>query len=240
MRLSELARNSGISVPTIKYYLREGLLPPGFPISATQADYNDTHASRLTMIRALIDVGGLSVATVRSVLSAIDTGPQRLASAIDQVHDALAATSGPSADLPHRALAALTDLGWQVDPDSAVLRQLDTALAAADQVGLPTGAPRLRVYADAALAMAEYDIASIPTGHDAQAAAAAVTYVVLGTVLYEPLLLALRRLAQEQVYRRTYQAAPDATSDGGSVTEEQTGNAEPATTADRDTEGKQQ
>lgn len=204
MRISELARVTRISVPTIKYYLREGLLPQGHPISTTQAAYDDSHVSRLRMIRAMIDVGALSVATVRSVLAAIDSGPDQLWSAIDQTHDALAATPDPPDHPPHRALAALTVLGWQAQENSAVVRQLDTALTAADQVGLSTTAQRLLTYADAAIAIAEYDVANIPTGHDPHAAAAAVTYVVLGTVLYEPLLLALRRLAQEQVYKRTH------------------------------------
>ncbi len=244
MRISELARDTGISVPTIKYYLREGLLPQGCRISATQADYDDSHVTRLRMIRALIDVGGVSVATARSVLAAIDAGPDQLWSAIDQTHDALSATPGPPGQPPHRALAALTALGWPVEADSAVVRQLDTALTAADQVGLPTVAQRLRIYADAALAIAEYDIANIPAGHDPQAAAAAVTYVVLGTVLYEPLLLALRRLAHEQVYRRTHHATPDS----GPVNQSpprrtgtgHSGPPAPATTADRDIEGEQQ
>ena len=244
MRISELARDTGISVPTIKYYLREGLLPPGCLISATQADYGDSHVTRLRMIRALIDVGGVSVATARSVLAAIDAGPGQLWSAIDQTHDALAAAPGPPGHPPHRALGALAALGWQVEADSAVVRQLETALTAADEVGLPTVAQRLRIYADAALAIAEYDIASIPAGDDPQAAAAAVTYVVLGTVLYEPLLLALRRLAHEQVYRRTHHATPDS----GPATQglpRLTGNGHcgppaPATAADLDIKGERQ
>src|SRR2546430_1153453 len=32
MRMGELSRRSGVSVPTIKYYLREGLLPAGNPL----------------------------------------------------------------------------------------------------------------------------------------------------------------------------------------------------------------
>ncbi len=247
MRISELARDSAVSVPTIKYYLREGLLPPGVALSATQADYDDSHVTRLRMIRVLIDVGGLSLATVRAVLAAIDAGPEQLGSAIDQTHDALAATLDPADHLPYRASAVLAALGWPVEADSAVVRQLDTALAAAEQVGLPTDALRLRVYADAALATAEHDIATIPTAHDRQGAAAAVTYVVLGTVLYEPVLLALRRLAQEQVYKRTHHAAPDRRSDSRPDTDVQptppaptTPDDSPPTTHSLDTEGAQQ
>ncbi len=36
MRISELSRRSGVSIPTIKYYLRDGLLPPAAPRPRTR------------------------------------------------------------------------------------------------------------------------------------------------------------------------------------------------------------
>ena len=35
MRLAELSERSGVPTATIKYYLREGLLPPGRQVNAT-------------------------------------------------------------------------------------------------------------------------------------------------------------------------------------------------------------
>ncbi|MYU47619.1 MerR family transcriptional regulator, partial [Streptomyces sp. SID7803] len=52
MRLSELSERSGIATATIKYYLREGLLPPGERLSATQAEYDESHLRRLRLVRA--------------------------------------------------------------------------------------------------------------------------------------------------------------------------------------------
>lgn len=43
MRLSELSKQSGVTTATIKYYLREGLLPPGERVTATQAEYDESH-----------------------------------------------------------------------------------------------------------------------------------------------------------------------------------------------------
>lgn len=43
MRLAELSRRSGVSTATIKYYLREGLLPPGRQVNPTTAEYDDGH-----------------------------------------------------------------------------------------------------------------------------------------------------------------------------------------------------
>ena len=61
MRIAELSTRSGTSIASIKYYLREGLLAPGTPTGRNQADYGEAHLYRLRLIRALIDVGGLSV-----------------------------------------------------------------------------------------------------------------------------------------------------------------------------------
>ena len=70
MRMSELSRRSGASVTTIKYYLREGLLPAGRQTAATQAEYDEQHLRRLRLIRALTGVRGLSVSTTRDLLDA--------------------------------------------------------------------------------------------------------------------------------------------------------------------------
>ncbi|EDY52308.1 transcriptional regulator, partial [Streptomyces clavuligerus] len=72
MRIGELSRRTGVPVPTIKYYVREGLVPAGRLTSPNQADYGEVHEQRLRLIRALLDVGGLKVAAVADVLVAVD------------------------------------------------------------------------------------------------------------------------------------------------------------------------
>ena len=72
MRISELSASSGITVPTIKFYLREGLLAPGSPRAVNQADYGEPHLHRLRLIRALSEIGGLRLREIRGVLAAID------------------------------------------------------------------------------------------------------------------------------------------------------------------------
>ena len=73
MKIAELSSRSGTSVPSIKFYLREGLLPAGESTGRNQAEYSDEHLHRLRLIRALMDVGGLSVAAARDVIAAVDT-----------------------------------------------------------------------------------------------------------------------------------------------------------------------
>ena len=72
MRLAQLSERSGVSTATIKYYLREGLLAPGRQINATTAEYDDEHLRRLKLIRAMIQIGRVPVATVREVLGHVD------------------------------------------------------------------------------------------------------------------------------------------------------------------------
>jgi len=62
--MAELSRSSGVPVATIKYYLREGLLPPGEATSATRAEYDETHLRRLQLIRALVEIGEVPVAAI--------------------------------------------------------------------------------------------------------------------------------------------------------------------------------
>lgn len=76
MLISELADRAGLPVGTVKYYLREGLLPPGERTAATRAEYGPDHVERLRLIRVLLGIGGLSVADTRSVLQARSTIPR--------------------------------------------------------------------------------------------------------------------------------------------------------------------
>ncbi|HZG88699.1 MAG TPA: MerR family transcriptional regulator [Pseudonocardia sp.] len=219
MRLSELASTTGTSIPTIKFYIRQGLLPPGRPASARQAEYGDPHVERIRLVRALVEVGGLSLGAVRAVLDAL-SGPGGTAAAVAVAHQALGPEPAVAAP-PHRARRALDLLGWDTgrdigdgddDPGRAV-QQLEAALAAVEAVGLAPDEDRLRAYADAATAVARVDVAGVAgprsaAGDDGVGSVDPVRYVVLGTILYEPLLLALRRLAQQRAFREA--GGPDA------------------------------
>ena len=77
---------------------------------------------------------------------------------------------------------------------------LETALLALDEAGfeLPEGA--LDVYGEHMRQIAQFEIDNLPT----DSPAAAVRYVVLGTVLLEPVILALRRLAEQDASARRF------------------------------------
>lgn len=208
MKMAELSRRSGTPVPTIKYYIREGLLPPGTRTAANQAEYETSHVARIELIRALREVAGLPVATIRDTLDAIDRpgGDRR-----DHLAVALRALS-PPLDVPpddveayeragERVDAVLADLGWRVGHASAARADLVRAVVAIER-HFPGGAPPdvLRRYARTAQHLAEREI---PQDWDPVGAPTdALRYAVLGTVLFEPVILALRRLAHVDRHRR--------------------------------------
>jgi DNA-binding transcriptional MerR regulator len=195
MRISELSRVTGVPVATVKFYLREGLLPPGRATAATQAEYDDTHVRRLRLVRALAEVGGLPLSAVRDVVKAVDGGPEISPTAVARAHDALPPAVRREAP-PEEARALMADLGWAVHPEASSLYRLQAALDALAAVGRPAPTGHLRRYAEAALDVARADVGSTPPAGPADL----VEFVVVGTVLYEPLLLALRRLAHQHLF----------------------------------------
>lgn len=211
MRLAELSERSGVSTATIKYYLRERLLRPGRRVSTTQAEYDEEHLRRLRLVRALIQVGGMPVATAREVIAAVEDESldhhMRLGAAIW----ALPHTSEPAAadavdDAARRAADALLErVGWtygcEVGALSPAYRMLADAIAGLARAGHPCDPEQLLPYADAAaqLAVTDLDMVEEYETPDEQVEAA-----VALTVLYEPVLLSLRRLAEAEESNRRF------------------------------------
>lgn len=197
MRISELSERSGVSVATLKYYLREGLLHPGVATGATTATYDVSHLERVRLIRALLESGGLSIAAARKVTDALDAPPPGRHALLGVAQYALSEDIGSSAPAP-AADALLSALGWHVDDCAPARQELEAALAAASAGGLDPGRRDLTAYARAMHRVAEVDVRTIPR----DSPAAALRQVVVGTVLLDPVLIALRRLAQEDVSSR--------------------------------------
>src|SRR3954469_17541493 len=112
VRISELARQGGVPVATVKYYLREGLLHEGELTSATQAQYDESHVARLRLVRSLVGPGGLSIAGAPDVPAAIDEPAPR---ALDLLGVGPPAARRPAEVRPHPELHALMErCGWPV------------------------------------------------------------------------------------------------------------------------------
>lgn len=199
MRVSELAERSGVPVATIKYYLREGLLPAGAATSATQATYDEAHVERLRLIRVLREIGGVPVAAVGAVLAAVDDPTQPLPDVIALAHHALGPPPPDEPSAEHVAARAevaafVAGRGWQVEDEAPSIDALAAALVALRGVTGPCGAEVFTPYADAVDGLADFELAWID---ETRGVGHTIGQIVVGTVVYEQALVALRRLAEE-------------------------------------------
>jgi DNA-binding transcriptional MerR regulator len=128
VQISELSDRSGLSVQTIKFYIREELLPKGVAAGATRADYDDAHLERLRLIRALREVGDLPVAAIRRILATVDDETAGLHDLFGTTQYAVGPHVTPPDDPHWRAArqdvdALIGELGWRVT-DRAPARDL--------------------------------------------------------------------------------------------------------------------
>lgn len=203
MRVGELSKRSGVPVPTIKYYLREGLLPVGVLTSPNQAHYDDEHLRRLRLVRALVDVGGLSIASVREVLGAIDTREESLHGKLGAVQEAISQPSPVELDQlaveDVQAFLARQGETERVDvTKSNVTLMLAAALSAARSVGHDHFRDLLDPYLEGLKIIARADVEYVARHGSTDDV---IEGMVVGTLIGDAVIKAVRRLAHAQVSR---------------------------------------
>ncbi|MCW4385498.1 MerR family transcriptional regulator [Salinibacterium sp. SYSU T00001] len=195
MRISELSAASGVPVATIKYYLREGMLAAGEKSSATQADYSEAHVARLRLIRAFIDIAGLSIASAREVLAAVDDEGLHFGYAAAIASRALptpSASTDPGAEeLIDEVVAARRWCVSAENPGRALAARVVSDYRA---LGRDDLLATIDVYAEAAERVAAADLQAVAAASGRPAMAETV---VIGTVLGDSLFSGLRRMAHE-------------------------------------------
>lgn len=196
MRISDLAAATGVPVHTLKYYLREGLLMAGEATSRTTADYGPHHVERVRLVRALIEQGGIGIAGVHAVLAALESPPRSRHQFLGAAHAALP-LPGSSDPVTPEVADLVEELGWRVDAECPPARALGAAIRSARDGGVPLGHDELVAYADRMHEVARLDLAKVDEAAASGGAAAALRLVVIGNVLLDPVLIALRRVAQE-------------------------------------------
>lgn len=208
MRMAELSRESGVPVATIKFYLREGLLPAGERTGRNQARYGDEHVRRLQFVRALLDIGGLSIAQVRQVIEALD--------AETPTHDVLGVSQGAltlpttEASDEDRANAlkwveeVVAGRGWDLEEDDNAVAALVSSLATLRALGLRTQNEWLESYVGAAAMIAEADLDNVASLGNTESI---VENAVVGTVVGDTVLASLRRIAQKHVSAQRFGSA---------------------------------
>jgi DNA-binding transcriptional MerR regulator len=228
VRISELSARTGVPVATVKYYLREGLLPSGERTEVNQARYGPEHVERLRLIRALVEVGGVSIAGVKDVLAALATPPSTTHDLLGTVQDAITPRTQRTATEDWTRARAdvaelVTALGWRVRPDAPALDQLADILLAYRSV-TATAAPAVECFGHHARLAAELAAVEVPPIAGSEPSELARS-IIVGTVLGGRAFDALRRLAHEDMsaevfggasHRATTSAHPDVHTATGS------------------------
>jgi DNA-binding transcriptional MerR regulator len=215
MKISTLSRRSGVSIPTIKYYLRDGLLPHGQATATNQADYSEEHLRRLRLIRALVEVRRLPVSAVKEILGAI-TEEGDLHQIFGIVIDARPATRHQEQARQEQAQGEargvtdarrlITEMGWEVSPSTTAIQTLGEVLDALSAMDSHINWQSLLPYAQLTDRISELDIQQM---NGVSGLLELAERAVLVSVLLEPALLALRRLAQEDKSARLFSGSRD-------------------------------
>lgn len=206
MRIAELSRRSEVAVPTIKYYLREGLLPPGEFSSANQAQYGEEHLQRLRLIRALVEVGRLPIASIRRLFERLDQPEPDLHNVLGHALVGMGQREPTNDTAMSEALRDVNTLierrGWRVGPDGAARHAVAEVIAALRHLGVEEPINRIDEYADTAERVAQVDMKLVQGRIDDPAEL--VYGVLIATVVGDQLLAGLRRLAQEDASARMF------------------------------------
>ncbi|AYV25479.1 hypothetical protein EES41_01875 [Streptomyces sp. ADI95-16] len=210
MKISELSRRTGVPVASIKYFLRQELLPAGRATAATLAEYGDEHVQRLRLIKALTALGGLSIAATRNVLAAIDQAhsSEGALGAVSYALPVPVAAQSPAGDEEEAEADAtagaevaelLAALDWQAPGTSPHVQGLTAALKELRRLDARYAPGELAAYARLAESVARLDLERA-AGVDDPVALAERAVIVFA--ICAPVFELLRRLAQEDQVRR--------------------------------------
>ena len=210
MKISEISAQAGVTSTTLKYYIREGLVPEGERVGTNKTVYTDAHVQRTRLARALIETGGMSVAAARQVLAALDSHTHSLAYVFEAAQHAMrSGSSSTPASQQSRDLASdvIASQSWAVTEDNPGYAMVAGALDGFGTIGYTPSSEYLAGYADAAAAVARADLAALRDRDDPTRIA---ELMVVGTVMGDTLFAGLRRLAQQHETTLVFPVAEDA------------------------------
>ena len=205
MKIAGLSEASGVSVATLKYYLREGLLHPGVATAVNQSMYDDGHLRRIRLIRALQELGKLGLADVALVLAAVDDESVDLHAAFGLAQDVMVPHRHRDPDAFATALADVDRFVLRHDfhlrPDAAVRLMLADAIVALQVFGGPKDSSAFDRMVEHAKVQAAAELASVP---DSAPRSQQMEWTVVGTVVSEIAAAAVRRMALEDASWRRF------------------------------------
>lgn len=209
MKISELSRRSGLSVPTIKYYIRAGLLAPGARTRPNQAEYGPDHEQRLALIRGLVEAAEVSIEDVRQLTEVLDSDPDP-AWAFGVAQQIVTAPIRPGTVTPaslERVRQALGQDASSAEGSTPAELAAARALDIFATVGIEVSDTWLRTCAGVGRTMAQMDLDELQARKDI---AEQARIAALGTALGDVVLTSFRRASQAAEASRRFGAASGA------------------------------
>jgi DNA-binding transcriptional MerR regulator len=204
MLVSELAERGSVPLATVKYYLREGLLPVGETTGPRRAEYGDAHLRRLRVLRLLREVGGVPVTSLRQVVEALDDESLAVHDVMTLVADAIRTEPLDSVQEPSSLAMVdevLAAMGWDgVRPESIDRQRLAALVSLLNGPG-PLGASVevLSFYAGVADQLARAEVALVDGSTERSQL---LEQMVTGSVVYGQVFALLRQLGHEHHHHR--------------------------------------
>jgi DNA-binding transcriptional MerR regulator len=204
MQLKELSERTRVSPASIKFYLREGLLPAGRSVHATRSEYSEHHVSRLELIQALRNVVGLPIAKVSSLLRMADDGAPRLEllAAVQRTVLGLDEVSTEHGDLRTPGGDAVVRFRNRPDVPSDARNALNAHLSLMESLGVPADNELLDAYSQAVDSIAAVNISATTAPEDVNQL---IMTAAVGMHLHGQLVLKLLALAQASHAIRRYE-----------------------------------
>jgi DNA-binding transcriptional MerR regulator len=208
--VSELAERADVPVATVKYYLRESLLPPGDVVGPRRAEYDESHVQRLRILRLLREIGGVPVSSLRVVMDALDDDNLPIHDVMTLTADVISA--GPEPGAQDASSLAIVDevietIGWDgLRTESVDRLRLAALVAALNGPGpLVASVDVLRYYAGVADQLARTEVRHIDYTRDR---AELLEEMITGSVLFGQIFGLLRQMGQEHHHHQmpTYPA----------------------------------
>jgi DNA-binding transcriptional MerR regulator len=201
VRISTLSKLTGAPVATIKFYLREELIPPGTPSGRNQAEYGDDHLRRIQLIRALTKVGRLELSSVHRLLDVIDEDQGTLSDLYTRANRAICPVEPEPLDTPvtKQAREDVADLvgrlGWAADPDGPGYSRFLTILITMRELGCEYGIDYFAPYAESAKRLMAQELDLLPD----EVVGADRSTAVVRTILLGIAMTALGSMAQDHL-----------------------------------------
>ncbi|MFI6524594.1 MerR family transcriptional regulator [Streptomyces uncialis] len=192
-----MSRRTGVPVLTLRTFQQSGLIPVPPP-------YDESYVRRVELVRALMEVGGLTHSDTRRVLGRLESPETSLHQLLGAIQYALPSAGSATDDADwaqagERVRELAEARQWDVSPDNPAWRTLIQALVVTEWLGQGELIRPLLAYAEALEKVAEAELCLVLRQPDRETAA---TRMVNGTVIGDTVITALRRLVHEHVSTR--------------------------------------